>query len=130
MVRLVSLVALLAVCLGGAPQKRKGRPLDVELLEPVMRRSGEDILIDGRLRNCAAKPIRGLVLVFDFMAPGRQVVTTYRGALDEELLEPGQESEFRMQVKAPPRVVAIQVAASDEEGRDLRVGNPGPFVIQ
>jgi len=130
MVRLVSLLVVLGVCLCAAPQKRRGKPPDVEIIQPVMRRSGEDILLDGRLRNCAGKPIHGLVLFFDFMAPGRQVVTTQKGALDEELLEPGQEAEFRMQVKAPPRVVAIRVGAADEDGRHLRVGNPGPFVIQ
>jgi hypothetical protein len=130
MVRLVSLFLVLGLCLGGAPQKRRGKPPDIEITQPVMRRSGEDILLDGRLRNCTEKPIRGLVLFFDFMAPGRQVVTTQKGSLEEELLEPGQETEFRMQVKAPPRVVEIQINAADEDGRHLRVGNPGPFVIQ
>jgi len=48
--------------------------------------------VDGRVRNSGEKPIKQLMLVFDFMAPGKQVITTQKGAIDEELLAPGQEA--------------------------------------
>ena len=129
--RSLFLFTILALTLSGADKKRKGpKPPDVEIVEVAGHRGQGVIGIDGTLRNTGEKPIKGLVLLFDFMAPGRQVVTTQKGALDEELLEPGSEAVFRVALNAPPRAVEFQINAVDGSSRELRVANPGPFVIE
>ncbi len=121
----------MALCLSGAEKKKKGpKPPDLDILEVAAHRSEEQIAIDGRVRNTGERAIRGLVLYFDFMAPGKAHLTTQNSPLENELLEPGQDAMFRVALKDPPRAVEFLINAMDAEGRDLRVSKPGPFVIE
>jgi hypothetical protein len=124
----VILVVALAVTSIAAEKKRK--PPDIEVLEASGRRGESKVSVDGRVRNTGEKPIKELTLLFDFMAPGRQVVTTQKAAIDEEILEPGKEAAFHMELNAPPRSVEFQINAADGSGRELRVAKPGPFPIE
>ncbi|MBI1788449.1 MAG: hypothetical protein HYR60_12980 [Acidobacteria bacterium] len=124
-------VLLLAVTLPAADKKRKApKPPDIEVLECTAQRASGKVSVDGRVRNTSVKVIRGLILVFDFMADGRAVITTQKGAVDEEALQPGQEAPFRMELVDPVRAVEVQVNAVDEQARDLRVAKAGPFPIE
>src|SRR5713226_3673698 len=124
----VILVVALAVTSIAAEKKRK--PPDIEVLEASGRRGESKVSVDGRVRNTGEKPIKELTLLFDFMAPGRQVVTTQKAAIEEEILEPGKEAAFHMELNAPPRSVEFQINATDGSGRELRVAKPGPFPIE
>ena len=86
--------------------------------------------MDGRVRNSGEKPIKELILLFDFQSPEKQVVATERGAIDEEILQPGEEAAFHMEANAPPGSVAFQINAADGAGRELRVAKSGPFPIE
>jgi hypothetical protein len=125
-VKKLSTLLVLALALATAADK-KG---DVEVLEAAGHRGEQTISIEGRLRNTSEKPLRRLTLLVDFMAPGRQVVTTQKAPIDEEILPPGEESVFRLELKAPPRAVEFQFNMVDAAGRDQRVVNPGPFPIE
>jgi len=121
----------LAVCLLANPKKRKEpKPPDLDVVETSARRGQGVVALDGRVRNTSAKPIGGLILIFDFIAPGKLVITTQKAQVDEEVLEPGKESVFRVQLTDPVRAVQYQLSAVDQDGRDLRVANAGPFVIE
>ena len=120
-------LAILGLSLSGADKKKK--PPDVTILEATARRNVGLIALDGRVRNTGEKPIRGLILLFDFMAPGKQVISTEKGPVEDEELAPGKESSFHLETNAPPRSVQIQLNAVDHAGRDLRVANAGPFAI-
>ena len=124
----VILVVALAVASAAADKKKK--PPDVEVMEASAHRGEVKVSVDGRVRNSSEKPIKQLMLVFDFMAPGKQVITTQKGAIDEELLAPRQEAVFHMELNAPPRSVEFQINASDGSGRELRVAKSGPFPIE
>lgn len=128
--RVWAIPAILAVALLGADKKKAPKPPDVEVIEASARRGGEKIALDGRVRNSGLKPVRGLVLVFDFLAPGKQVITTQKGAVDEESLDLNAEAAFHVELNAPPRAVQFQIGAVDEAGRDLRVAKPGPYAIE
>ncbi len=128
-------VALLALAslLFGAGQKRnqpKLKPPEVVVLDASARRVDGRVALDGRLKNAGERPAQGLILLFDFMAPGRQVITTKRGPIDEELLAPGQEAEFHAHIVDPVRAVEFRIAAEDASGRDIKVQRPGPFPIE
>lgn len=125
------MLAIAAVSLSGADnKKKKTKPPDIEIVETTARRSEGRIALDGRIRNSSEKPIQGLVLLFDFMAPGSLVITTQKASIEEEVLGPGKESVFHLQLQDPVRAVHYRLNAVDEAGRDLKVANAGPFVIE
>lgn len=126
----LTLLLGLALSVSGADKKKKQKPPDLEVVETSVHRTAETVVLSGRVRNSGEKPIRGLILLFDFMAPGRQVVTTQKAPIDEEMLDPGKESTFRFETNDPPRSVEIQLNAQDASGRDLRVEKPGPYPIE
>jgi hypothetical protein len=86
--------------------------------------------VDGRVRNSGEKPIKELTLLFNFLAPGDEAIATEKGAIDEELLEPGAVAPFHMEANAPPRAVKFQIDAQDGSGRELRLAHAGPFTIE
>ena len=124
----IILIAVVAGALSGAEKKPK--PPDVEVVEASAHRGETRISLEGRVRNSGEKPIKKLTIVFHFMAPGKHVITSQSASVDEELLAPGEESVFHMELNDPPRSVEFQIGAADGSGRELRVGKPGPFPIE
>ena len=127
MLRVILVFALVAV--SSAADKKK-KPPDLEVLEAAAHRGESKVSVEGRVRNSGEKPIKVLTLLFGFMAPGKQPLTTEKGVIDEEVLEPGQEASFHMEAKDPPRSVEFQIGAEDGSGRELRVAKSGPFPIE
>ncbi len=131
MKRVLWSLALIAVCLCAADKKKKQpKPPEVVVMETAAHRQEGKVAIDGRVKNNSEKPMEGLTLLFDFMAPGRQVITTQKAAIDEEVLEPGKEAVFRVELNDPVRAVEVQLNAVDRNGREFRVQNAGPFSIE
>ena len=125
----LQIILVLLLVVGSAAADKKKKPPDVDILAASARRGESKISLEGKLRNSGEKPIKTLMLLFDFMAPGRQVVTTQKAPIDEEVLEPGQEAVFHMELNDPPRSVKFQINAADGSGRELRVAHGGPFAI-
>ena len=123
------ILALSLVVASLAAEKKK-KPPDLEILEASAHRGESQVSVDGRVRNSGEKPIKSLTLLFDFLSPGKQVVATEKGTIDEEVLQPGQEAAFHMEANTPPGSVAFQIGAADGSGRELRVAKAGPFPIE
>jgi hypothetical protein len=101
---------------------------DVEILEAKARRVEEGRLsIDGRVR--AGKPLKGLTLTFDFLTSDGQLLSSQRAAVEDDSIDRGDESSFHAETENPPGSVRFKIRAFDGDGRQLRVGNDGPFVI-
>ncbi|MGE5647726.1 MAG: hypothetical protein ACM336_18270 [Acidobacteriota bacterium] len=120
-----------------AAQKRRKRqklkPGTVEVAEISIHRESEQerlISIEGRIRNTGERPIKGLTLVFAIVAPGGEEVARQRGEIETDPFEPGAESEFHWQMKDHARAVQVRVGASDQEGFEVAVEKPGPYVIE
>ena len=126
------LLLTLAIFSTAAERKRKDplKPPEIEIVEIVVQRSEGRISLDGRVKNSGQRPAAGVVLIFDFMAPGRQVITSKRGSLETERLEPGEEAEFHVFAADPVRAVEIQVQAAEGSGRELKVIKAGPHPIE
>lgn len=118
---------LFCLCAWGADKKKQP---EVQVVETAGRRTDGIIALDGRVRNSSGKPIKRLILIFDFLAPGKKVISTQKYSVDEEELEPGAESVFRVKLVDHVRAVSYRLAAADEAGHDFRVGNAGPFFIE
>ena len=131
MTRAVAALLILASLLYPQTRKRKSpKPPDLQILKVEVHRTDSGISIDGKIRNTGEKPLAGVVLLIDFLAPGKEVLTTKNGPVESELLAPGDEADFRLQINDQNRAVHIRFNAEDKDKRDLRVENAGPFTIE
>src|SRR5436305_10506763 len=94
-------------------QKKPAKPPEIEVLECSVKRQGDLIVLDGRIKNVTDRRLKDLSVLFDFLSPEKQVITTKRGGLDEEVLAPGDDGEFHSQVEPPPRATYFQVSFED-----------------
>jgi hypothetical protein len=119
-----------ALCLCSHAQDKKKKPPDVQVIETSARRDEGKIKLDGRVRVTAEKPLRGLVVVFDFVSPERAVISTEKTVIDEETMNNGQEGSYHVETHDLARAVRYQIRAFDVNDRELRIANGGPFVIE
>ena len=123
-------IALVLVSLGAsAPQKPKKAP-DVRVVETKARREEGKITVDGKIKVTGEKPLHGLVVVFDFRSPEKEVVTTQKTTVDEDTLETGHEGSYHVEMADAARAVTYTVRAFDIHEKELRVENTGPFSIE
>ena len=128
---MIALLLVLASLSFPAERKRKakGTP-DIEVVELSCHRNATDVVIDGRVRNTGDKKIEGLKLLFDFIGTGGQVLSTREGGIDDPVFEPDTEAEFHSRVPDQVRAVRLNINAQTGSERELRVGKPGPYVIE
>jgi hypothetical protein len=129
-VRLFLLAAVILSVCASAPGQRKKKPADVEVLETKARRVEGRITLDGRVRFTGERPTRGLVIIFDFLSPEREVVTSQKTQVADGVVRAGQEASYRTELVDPVRAISYQVRAVGAGERDLRVANPGPYPIE
>src|SRR5215472_1020706 len=100
------LATLLVACslLAFSPQKSK-KPGDVELFDTKVARDNGKITVDGKVRVTAEKGVRGLVIVFDFRSPEKEVVTSQKTVIDEGALETGREGVYHAEMADAVRAV-------------------------
>ena len=123
----VSTAVLLFLALFAAVAQKKA---DVQILETKAVREGAKISVDGKVRVIGEKPLRGLVIVFDFRSPEKEVVTSQKAVIDEDTLETGREGVFHSEMADSARAVRYTVRAFDNHDRELRVANPGPYPVE
>jgi len=122
--RYLALASLLLVA-GGLALAAK---YDVEILEAKARRVEEGRLsIDGQVR--VTKAIKKLKLTFDFLTSDGVLLSSEQAPVEDDAIARGQESSFHAEAENPPGSVRFKIRAFDGEGRQLRVGNEGPFII-
>jgi hypothetical protein len=121
---------LVAFCLSSGAQDKKKKPPDVQVLETKGRREEGKFNLDGRVRVTAEKPLRGLVLIFDFISPEHAVISSQKTTVDEDTMKNGQEGSYHVETRDSARAVQYKIRAFDIGERELRVANDGPFVIE
>src|SRR5450759_912089 len=126
----VSTIALLCLALFAAAAQQKARkPADVQILETKAVREAAKISVDGKVRVTGEK-LHGLVIVFDFRSPEKEVVTSQKAVIDEDTLEAGREGVFHSEMADSARAVRYTVRAFDNHEKELRVANPGPYPVE
>jgi hypothetical protein len=129
-VRSFLLAAVVLSLCAPATGQRKKKAADVEVMETRARRDQGKITLDGRVRFTGERPARGLVIVFDFLSPEHEVVTSQKTQVADDVVRAGQEASYQTVLVDPVRAVSYQVRAFDTGERDLRVANPGPYPIE
>jgi hypothetical protein len=123
------LAAVLAFGLCGVVFAQK--KTDVTVVESRARRVEEGrVSVDARVKVTGAKPVRGLVVFFDFVSSEGDPLISAKVEADEDDLKPGEETSLRAATTNPPGAVRYKIHALDGAGRELRVGNAGPFTIE
>ena len=116
---------------GGAAEARGGRnPAEITVTELRARREADLVLLDGRVTNTGERHADHVVLVIQFLAPGRQIVSVREMPLVEGRFEAGEEADFSLETASQPRVVEVRVEAKDRGGREYKVIRPGPYRIE
>ena len=113
-----------------AAQQKGKKPADVQILETKAVRDGTKIKVDGKVRVTGEKPLHGLVIVFDFRSPEKEVVTSQKAVIDEDTMETGREGVFRSEMADSARAVRYTLRAFDTHEKELRVANPGPYPVE
>jgi hypothetical protein len=127
----VSWIALLALTLFAASAQQKTRkPADVQIVETKTIREPTRITVDGKVRVTADKPLHGLIIVFDFRSPEKEVVTTQKAVITEDTVNPGFEGVFHSEMADAARAVKYTIRAFDLHEKELKVVNTGPFPIE
>ncbi len=127
--RILQIALIGAVLVSG--QDKKVKPPELEVSQVTCRRIDEQLMaVDGSVKNTGTKPIRGLLIVFEFFAPGKQSITVQKGAPEPDTVAAGDLVEFHLQLRAPARAVHMEIGAVDGNGRDLRVGKAGPYPVE
>ncbi len=125
-----ALVPLLLLA-AGAQKRKPPKPPHLEVLEFLVRRTTDrTVEIDGRIRNCGDKPLQKITMRFRVLAPNDVTLTTQRGALDPEILDPGEEAEFHWQMREPARAVSVLIEAVDTRDSELIIAKAGPYAIE
>lgn len=128
--KLICLVlGILAIVGAGSAQKAKKAP-DIEVLDAKARRGEDKIALDGKIRITAEKPLKGLVLAFDFLSASGDVLTTQKQEISDETLDRNEEPSFHSELLNPPGAIKFRIRAFDITERELRSGNAGPFTIE
>jgi hypothetical protein len=124
-------ILLFAVLAFGQKKGKEAKPPEVELLEATAHRQEGNVIVDAKVKNVGDKPIKSLQLIIDFVAPDhKQVITTKRGGIEAEMLDPGEEADFRAQIEDPSRATEFQMSFEDGNGKYLRAEKTGPFPIE
>lgn len=123
-------VCLLAV-LPAAAQKsktKKGAP-EVQIVSLKVQRDGATVALEGKVKNVSEKPLRGLVIFFEFLQFDGRMISRMTTQVSEDVMGPGEEGEFTTQTPDQVRAVHVRLDAEDTQGRYLKVDKPGPHVI-
>lgn len=128
--KVLTILSLFLALFAAAAQQKGKKPADVQILETKAVRDGTKIKVDGKVRVTGEKPLHGLVIVFDFRSPEKEVVTSQKAVIDEETMETGREGVFRSEMADSARAVRYTLRAFDMHEKELRVANPGPYPVE
>ena len=117
---------LLAVLLLSAAGKKP----DVQIVDTKALRDGPKITVDGKVKVTGEKALKGLVIVFDFRSPEKEVVTSQKTVIQEDTMESGRDGVYHAEMVDAVRAVNYTVRAFDMHEKELKVANPGPYIIE
>lgn len=110
--------------------KDKGKPPDVLVLDFKIYREGSNIAVEGRVKNNALLPFKGLILFIEFLEPGGRTISRMNHRIVDDRLEPGDDAQFSAQTPDQVRAVHVRMDAEDKDGRYLTMDKPGPYTIE
>ena len=108
--RVLTIAALCFALFAASAQQKGKKPADVQILDTKAVRDAGKISVDGKVRVTGEKSLHGLVIVFDFRSPEKEVVTSQKAVIDEDTLETGREGVFHSEMADSARAVRYTLA--------------------
>ena len=71
-----------------------------------------------------------LVVDLNGRQPEKEVITSQKTTIQDDTMETGREGAFHAEMVDAVRAVAYTVRAFDMHEKELRVANPGPYVVE
>lgn len=109
-------------------KNKKGGP-EIQIVNLKIQRDGGMVALEGKVKNVSDKPLRGLVVFFEFLQFDGRMISRMTTQVSENVMDPGEEGEFTTQTPDQVRAVHVRLDAEDTQGRYLKVDKPGPHVI-
>lgn len=106
-----SVCLLVAIFAASAVAQKPRKAPDVEMLDGKARRGEETIALYRKVRVTAEKPLRGLVLAFDFLSASGDVLIPAK-------------------TRTSPGAIQFRIQAFDTAEHELRIANGGPSTIE
>jgi hypothetical protein len=128
--RLLGAIVLSFALLAVAVAQKQKKPPDVDIVETRAVREQTKITVDGKVKVTAEKPLHGLIIVFDFRSPEKEVVTSQKTTIQEDTMDPGGEGVFHAEMVDAVRAVAYTIRAFDMHEKELRVAKSGPYIVE
>jgi hypothetical protein len=116
----------LALCAPGYTQKKS----DISLADMKAVRLETKVTIDLKVKVTSEKPIKGLVLVVDYLDADKSALASEKALVTEDTIKTGEDQPLHLDSRFPPGAVRFKIRAFDNAEKELRVANPGPFVIE
>lgn len=111
-------------------QEHKGKPPAVEVAAMKAHRNDDLIEVAAEVKNSSDKPLKKLVIIFEFQDGAGNPISTEEMKVDEQPLMPDAESSLSVQLKDPPRATQVRIGAQAGGGVELTVGDSGPYPIE
>lgn len=135
--RQFSLALLLILATAGTAAQRPRRPgapvkggPDLTILGVKVSREPKLVIVEGSLRNSSDRRLNKVTVYFVFLESGGQTITRKNIGVQQDVLEPGDETTFLGQTADPVRAVWVKLEAADKDGRHLTIDKPGPYDIE
>jgi hypothetical protein len=125
----IVLAILLTFCAAAALQNPAKKGPDIQILDVKGQRDGDRAVFDGRIRIGGERPILEVFLVFDFLADRNSVIASKEVRLDEERLEPGDETAFHLETLCPGKAAAFRIRAQRAGNSGLSISGGGPYPL-
>jgi hypothetical protein len=109
--------------------QRQPRPPDIHVVRISSVRQEGVITYEGAVKVTGERPITGLLLVFEFLATTKLLLSMQKIQMEPEIMRPGEEHSFHFQGRDVPRAVSFRLSAQDSAGRDLRLLGEGPYPL-
>jgi hypothetical protein len=130
MMKRLAVPLLLLACLAPAALQKPKQQSQIEVLEAKAERQERRIVLDGRVKNTGQRAIYRLILVFDLIDSEQRVISSRKGPIEEDVLEPDAEASFQFYVPDQARAVQFRIGAESQQAGDFDVIKPGPFLIE
>src|ERR1041385_7062181 len=107
--RLLGAFVISSALLTVAVAQKQKKPPDVNIVETKAIREQTKITVDGKVKCTAEKALKGLIIVFDFRSPEKEVVTSQKTTIQEDNMDPGREGAFHAEMVDAVRAEAHTV---------------------
>jgi hypothetical protein len=110
-------------------EEARAKNRDVEIVSIEATRPAGTVGFTGTVKVHREKPIRGLLLIFEFFDVDRKLLTQQKLLIEEKNVQRGDEVEFELLGDDVPRAVSFRIRVMSSRQMELTVDKGGPYPL-